>query len=473
MCPVTEPRVRASIRSRPLAAVAFGVVLLLVMSPPDVGWHVRPAAAAAAALSPAGQPGHAARGMVTLDELARDYVRHVLSLGLHDPDAVDAYYGPPALQEQAKAAATPLTDLARDVARLTTALAALKVPDGDLDARRLRMLRVQVKALGMRIAMRQGRRVPFDEESAAIYDVVAPTHDAAHFEALLQSLAAALPGSGPVPARYESFRAGFVIPPARVDTVFRAAIEACRTRTRAHVDLPQGERFTLEYVTNKPWSGYNWYQGDYRSVIQVNTDLPIFIDRALDLACHEGYPGHHVYNVLIEQHLVRERGWVEWSVYPLFSPQSLIAEGTANFGIAVAFPDAARLAFERDELFPRAGLDPSLAARYQDVQRLAARLSYAGNEAARRYLDGKASADEAVAWLERYALMSHDRAVQRVRFFDRYRSYVINYNLGEDLVEAFVDRQGGTDANPARRWDVFLDLLRVPRLPSELGTPAK
>jgi hypothetical protein len=415
------------------------------------------------------QRAHAARAMVTLDELAREYVRLVLALGVHDPDAVDAYYGPAALQEQARAAAAPLPDVARDVARLTSQLADLESPAGDLDARRLRMLRVQARALGLRVAIRQGRRVPFDEESAAIYDVVAPTHDETHFASLLQALAAALPGSGPVPARYEAFRAGFVIPPARVDTVFRAAIDACRTRTRAHVDLPEGERFTLEYVTNKPWSGYNWYQGGYRSVIQVNTDLPIFIDRALDLACHEGYPGHHVYNVLIEQHLVRERGWVEWSVYPLFSPQSLIAEGTANFGVAVAFPDAARLAFERDELFPRAGLDPAQAARYQEVQRLAARLSYAGNEAARRYLDGRSSAAEAVAWLQRYALMSHDRAVQRVRFFDRYRSYVINYNLGEDLVESYVDGQGGTDANPSRRWDVFLDLLRVPRLPGELA----
>ena len=256
-----------------------------------------------------------------------------------------------------------------------------------------------------------------------------------------------------------------------MDAVFRAAIDACRD-AHARARRAAARRAVHARVRHdKPWSGYNWYQGDYRSVIQVNTDLPIFIDRALDLACHEGYPGHHVYNVLIEQHLVRERGWIEWSVYPLFSPQSLIAEGTANFGIAVAFPDAERLAFERDVLFPRAGLDPALAARYQEVQRLAARLSYAGNEAARRYLDGKASADEAVAWLERYALMSHDRAVQRVRFFDRYRSYVINYNLGEDLVEAFVDRQGGTDANPSRRWDVFLDLLRVPRLPSELAAP--
>ena len=120
---------------------------------------------------------------------------------------------------------------------------------------------------------------------------------------------------------------------------------------------------------SKSWSGYNWYQGNYRSLIQVNTDLPIYIDRAIDLACHEGYPGHHVYNALLEKHLVRDRGWVEFSVYPLFSPQSLIAEGTANYGIEVAFPGDERLAFERDVLFPLAGLDPSRRDEYYDGAR--------------------------------------------------------------------------------------------------------
>ena len=109
------------------------------------------------------------------------------------------------------------------------------------------------------------------------------------------------------------------------------------------------------------WNAYNWYKGNYHSLIQVNLDFPIVIDRAIDLACHEGYPGHHVYNALLEQALVRERGWVEISMYPLFSPQSLIAEGSANFGIDMAFPAAERAAFERDSLFPLAGLDRSLA----------------------------------------------------------------------------------------------------------------
>src|SRR5580765_6396724 len=141
--------------------------------------------------------------------------------------------------------------------------------------------------------------------------------------------------------------------------------------------LPDGESFTVEYVTNRSWSGYNWYQGNYHSLIQVNTDLPIYIDRAVDLACHEGYPGHHVYNALLEKSLVRDRGWIEFSVYPLFSPQSLIAEGTANFGIEVALPGEARTVFERDTLYPLAGLDPKTAEQYAAVQHAIDKLSYA------------------------------------------------------------------------------------------------
>jgi hypothetical protein len=234
------------------------------------------------------------------------------------------------------------------------------------------------------------------------------------------------------------------------------------------VKLPSNESFTVEYVTNKPWSGYNWYQGNYRSLIQVNTDLPIYIDRAIDLACHEGYPGHHVYNALLEKHLVRDRGWVEFTVYPLFSPQSLIAEGTANYGIEVAFPGDERAAFERDVLYPEAGLDPSQASAYARVQTLVDRLAYAGNEAARIYLNGSTDRKQATAWLSQYAMMSPVRAEQRTRFFDTYRSYVINYNLGKDLVKQYVESRGGVAAQPAKRWEEFVRLLASPRLPSGL-----
>ena len=208
-------------------------------------------------------------------------------------------------------------------------------------------------------------------------------------------------------------------------------------------------------------------------MIQVNLDLPIAIDRALDLAAHEGYPGHHVYNALLEQRYAQPspggKGWVEFTLYPLFSPQSLIAEGTANFGIEVAFPGAERLAFERDVLFPLAGLDPADAERWSLVQAELKVLAFADNEAARGYLDGRLDRAQAEAFLVRYSLRSEAQAAQRLRFIDTYRSYVINYNLGEQLVRQWVERQGGTAAAPARRWAVFLDLISSPRLPKARG----
>jgi hypothetical protein len=403
-----------------------------------------------------------------MDSIAERYVKVVLALGQHDADYVDAYYGPPAWKSEAEATKIDLDAIASRATELRAAMK--KAPAGADEPSRLRWqyLDHQLSALTARVRMLKGERLTFDQESRALYDAVAPTHPASHFQAILDKLEKRVPGKGPLTARYEAWRAPFIIPRDKLDAVFQAAITAARERTAKHTTLPPGERFTVEYVTNKSWSGYNWYQGNYRSLIQVNTDLPVFIDRAIDLACHEGYPGHHVYNALLEKHLVRDRGWIEFSVYPLFSPQSLIAEGTANFGIEVAFPGQERVDFERTVLFPAAGLDPSRAAEYYEVQGLVEELSYAGNEAARQYLDGRMDAAAAAAWIERYALYSPDRAKQRVRFIDQYRSYVINYNLGKDMVRRYIESRGGTARDSARRWDEFEKLLSSPRLPSGL-----
>jgi hypothetical protein len=400
----------------------------------------------------------------TMNELAERYVRLVLAVGQHDADYVDAYYGPPEWRKEAEAQKLPLTEIASRAAALSEAIsAAAPSPAGDEMARlRQQYLLRELQALRARVSMLMGTRLRFDEESQALYDAVAPTHTEADFAGVLAQLEAKLPGNGPLIDRYDAFRSRFVIPRERLDAVFKSAIEGCRSRTIQHIALPPGESFTVEYVTGKTWSGYNWYQGNYRSLIQVNTDLPIYVDRAIDLACHEGYPGHHVYNVLLEKNLLRDRGWIEFSVYALFSPQSLIAEGTANYGIDVAFPRAERLDFEGRVLFPTAGLNPDDAAGYYDVLALVDQLSYAGNEAARRYLDGTIDAKATADWLEKYGLYSRPRAEQRVRFIDQYRSYVINYNLGKDMVAAYIESQGSD------RWQTFMRLISSPRLPSAL-----
>ena len=403
-----------------------------------------------------------------MNSIAERYVKLVLKVGQHDKNFVDAYYGDPSWQPTG--AALSLTELTGEAGLLRKQIAEMRPGASASDLVRLRYdyLDKQLTAVEARILMLSGQKYSFDEEALRLYDATPPTTTEADLQPVLDELGRLLPGQGPLVDRYAEFRQKYVIPTDKLDAVFRAAIDGCRSRTLEHLKLPAGETFTVEYVKGKSWSAYNWYKGNFTSVIQVNTDLPITIDRAIDLACHEGYPGHHVYNALLEQHLVRERGWVEFSVYPLFSPQSLIAEGTANFGIEVAFPGEARTTFEREKLYPLAGLDPATADKYATVQRLIAKLSYAGNEAARKYLNGEIDRDAAAAWLQKWAMSPRDRAEQRTRFFDEYRSYVINYNLGQDLVRAYVEKRGGTEERPEDRWRIFGDLLSSPRLPSGL-----
>jgi hypothetical protein len=405
-----------------------------------------------------------------LNRIAEAYVRLALAVGRHDPDYVDAYYGPEEWRAAAEGQEKPLDAIRGEAARLAGDVAGLDV-QGEEEIVRLRRdyLAGQLGAMLARIEILRGARFSFDDEARALYDAVAPRRPESHYLAVIDRIAARLPGEGPVVDRYVAFRNRFVIPTARLDAVFKAAVAEARRRTLRHLALPAGESFAVAYVTGKPWSGYNWYKGNGHSLIEVNTDLPIQIDRAVDLACHEGYPGHHVYNLLLEHHLAKGRGWIEFTIYPLFSPQSLISEGSANFGREVAFSPGERLAFERDVLFPLAGLDPAAAGVHDEILELARGLRSAGNDAARRYLDGEIGRDAAVEFLRRCALMSPGHAEQRVRFIDRYRAYVINYDLGEDLVKAHVEGRGGTAADAKKRWEEFGRLLASPRLPSGLG----
>ena len=405
-----------------------------------------------------------------VNAVAERYAHLVLALGQHDPDYVDAFYGPVEWKTQAEKEKKSLDAIGAEAAELLKKVESSDAGNSGDEMLKLRReyLQKQISALAARVQMLKGEKLKFDDQSRALYDAVAPTYPDSHFDQILSQLEAKIPGKGPLWERYEKWRKPFVIPNEKLDAVFQLAIKECRARTQTHVKLPPNESFTVEYVTNKPWGGYNWYKGYFHSVIQVNTDLPIYIDRAVDLAAHEGYPGHHVYNSLLEKNLVRERDWPEFSVYALFSPQSLIAEGTANFGREVAFPTKAeRMKFEKQVLFPAAEIDSKRADEYYAVQDLMKQLDYAANEAARRLVNGEIDENTAAQWLQKYAVMDPKRAQQRVKFIKRYGSYVINYNLGEDMVRRYIEKRSGTD--PDKRWREFGKLLSSPRLPSGLS----
>lgn len=119
-------------------------------------------------------------------------------------------------------------------------------------------------------------------------------------------------------------------------------------------------------------------------------------------------------------------------------------------------------------LWPAAGIDPSRVEEFYAVQDLVKQLNYAMNEVARRYVNGEIDASAGATWLQTYALMDEKRAKQATRFIEKYRSYVINYNLGEDMVRAYIEKRGGTADQPEKRWLEFEQLLASPRLPGDI-----
>ena len=401
----------------------------------------------------------------SLDRIAADYVRMQLEIGEREEGYIDAYYGPPEWQAEAKAAPRSVEQLADEAASLTARIGEMRATSDPMEQRRRAFLLAQLKAAGTRLRMLQGEKLSFADEAEGLFGVRPQLEELSTYDAVLARIEALVPGSGPLAERVDAFQDRFTIPTDRLKPVFDAAIAECKRRTLEHVALPPGENFTMEFVTGKSWSGYNWYKGNATSLIQINTDLPIRISRAVDLGCHEGYPGHHVYNMLLEQRLAKERGWVEYTVYPLYSPQSFIAEGSANFGIDLAFPGPERLAYETSVLYPLAGLCTADAARYDALLGAMQELQGARFTIARDYLEGRIGRDEAIALTQKYQLVSKARAGQSIDFTNQYRSYVINYGLGQDMVRSYVEAQGSSQE---ARWAAMEKILSEPTLPSDL-----
>lgn len=401
-----------------------------------------------------------------LNYLAENYVRLGLTIGQYDADFVDAYYGPDSLKPAiSKSDIFPKDSLLNLVTELRSSLKNSIEKLNDSSKVRARWMSQQLLAFDRRIRIYSGEFKTFDEESKELFGISAPVYPEEHYKLLLDTLNQLLPGKGTVQDRFQNLANRFIIPENKLDTIFKTTIAEARKSTKAYYSLPETETFTIEYVKDKPWSGYNWYKGNYTSLIQINTDTRIFIERAIDVGSHESYPGHHVYNMLLEKNLYQDKGWVEISLYPLFSPQSFIAEGSANYGIDLVFPGDKKIRFAKEKLLPLAGLDTTFIGIYFKSLAIRGKLNYARNEAARGIVNQTMNDQQALDWLMNYCLYNQETALKSISFIKKYRSYVINYNYGQDLVRNYIELN---EKDPKKRWEVFGKLLSNPVLPEKL-----
>lgn len=400
---------------------------------------------------------------MTIDEIARAYVALVLEIDAHESGYVDAYFGPAEWRAAARANPRERQQLKTDADTLAAALRHL--PASDADTSRARALLARVASARFRLDMIDGKRVKFADEAERLFALRPKLKPLSSYDAALNRIDRLIAGEGSLPARVESFRANYSVPPQRVRAVLDAAIAECRSRTRAHLQLPDNESFDMSLVKDKSWGAYNYYQGDNHSKIEVNTGMPMSIGNVLILGCHEGYPGHHVQGIYKERNF-RTRGWAEFSVAPLYAPESPLNEGGADFGLKLAFPGDEQLRFEADVLYPLAGLDPATAPAYDALRTAVTELDGALLTISQMHLDGEITREQAISLIQKYKMVPRDVAEQSLAFDRDYRSYVMNYSVGRDLVAAYVDRHGGKDVNA--RWAAYEHIMATPILPADL-----
>ena len=193
----------------------------------------------------------------------------------------------------------------------------------------------------------------------------------------------------------------------------------------------------------------------------INADLPHRLSQLAHLVAHESYPGHHTEHCRKEQGLVERSGRLEHTVFLVNTPECLMAEGLADLGVQASVGDG--WGTWAAEVLGDLGLrfDGVLAER---IAAAAAPLNRVRQDAALMLHDLGADPDEVVAHLQRWSLVSDDRARQQLRFLTHplWRASITPYVEGFDLLSRWLDaRPGGEPVG-----DRFLRLLDEPLTPA-------
>ena len=373
-----------------------------------------------AALSVAG----CAAPPVAIDAIAEGYVRVSLQLAQHDPMLVEDWRGPDSWRPGPR---EPVTTLQATVIGLGDALerVPLSVP-----AARRRYLSAQLQALRFAARRLLGDEADLDQQAREEFGIEFSRPEPQILGDVRARIAKVLTGSGTLASRFEDLKRRTTAPTDRRGAMMEAALAACRNATAGQLKLPPDERTAVRFSSGLAWDGYARYAGGHRSEIEVNADAPLDAARALRLACHEGYPGHHVQQLVIEE-VLASHDWPELRLSPGFGPHLLYVEGAAEAGADLAFA-----AGERGQVYPNlltaAGLPATDADALSQMDLLIPELQPVVTEVARQYLSGNLTAASAEERLRDDALVLNPAAM--LAMIERRRARALVYGEGRRAV---------------------------------------
>ena len=397
-------------------------------------------------------------------------IREYLLLGLRfdriESGYVDAFTGDPALRQTVLAEPAPdPAALVRQAERLLAALPSIPHSNG-FDQARADYIGAHLRALACAGRKFAGDDIGFVDEVHDYFDVhiakgEVDTYRQAH--ARLDDVLGDLALSGPLAERMEAYRTAEEIPQNRLAECIEAFSSALRDRVRAEYPLPDTETVEYQVVTDQPWSGFNYYLGDYRSTVAVNADVKQLMSNLPRLVAHESYPGHHTEHCRKEAGLVNGKGHAEQTIFLVNTPQCLMAEGLADLALYAAIgPGWGHWA---SEIYADLGLRFD-GERAEAVSEASAALAGVRQDAALMLHDEHRDADEVAAFLRRWLLVNDTRARQMLRFLSSplWRAYTSTYVEGYRLLRRWLgDRPAGVSL--AERFGRLLD---EPLIPSAL-----
>ena len=394
-------------------------------------------------------------------------IREYLSLGLRfdriESGYVDAFTGDPALRQSVLAEPAPdPADLVRQAQRLLAALPDVPRRNG-FDQARADYIGAHLRALACAGRKFAGEDIGFVDEVHDYFDVHIAKGEAETYRQAHARLDDVLGGGGPLADRMEAYRAAEEIPPDRLAECIEAFSSALRDRVRAEYPLPDTETVVYQVVTDQPWSGFNYYLGDYRSTVAVNADVKQLMSNLPRLVAHESYPGHHTEHCRKEAGLVNRKGHAEQTIFLVNTPQCLMAEGLADLALYAAIgPGWGHWAAE---IYADLGLRFD-GERAEAVSEASAALAGVRQDAALMLHDEHRDGDEVTAFLRRWLLVNDTRARQMLRFLSSplWRAYTSTYVEGYRLLRGWLDdRPAGVSL--AERFGRLLD---DPLIPSAL-----
>lgn len=388
-----------------------------------------------------------------------------LRVGRHIDGFVDAYYGPKELATRAsrEAQVSPAQLLAQ-VRALMGELDSTSSIDPDWnDPNRRGWLIDQLKGVHMTLRRLAGESISYSEEVEACYGLAPKRKTTEELLLAQEQLGEVLPGRGAIRDRLVKWREAFIISPDQVERGIAVLSEAFRLRTDELFGLPEGEEVRFEVVSSKPWSGFNYYLGSLKSTVAINIDLPIQALSLGHLIAHEAYPGHHSEHVRKEVGLFRSRGFLEESIFLIGTPQCLISEGLADFGLEILFGAQAHNIVRE--------LLRSVNIRYpgeelEEIQRATEALDYASANAAFRLHEDGLDREQVVKMLSLEGAIEVKRAQKAVEFLtdSTWRAYITCYVEGYRLVRSFVNLSD----EPIARLERFKRLITQQSTPRQL-----